>query len=254
MEIYEPDSSVTLSMPFVTSRGTNIVPTALSYSVLDETGTEVVASTPIPVFDASVGEIDIEVTPEENDLQGELYGYREVVLAMTYNGNTINSRVGYILRVPHPLEIMDNSFMTYPEALIYSMKLTDTAGWEVAHQDQRTAALQQAFDHISAFSYSLDYTDGTVFEGNLKDMTYEEWVELEPAIIEDFRKAQFIQADFLLGGKPIETDIAQGLQSSTTGETSQFYRPRPSLSLSVCRDAFKYVGKYRNWSLAIGRG
>lgn len=253
MEIYEPDHDITVSVPFVTARKTNIIPTALSYSVLDETGAEIVSDTPIPVFDESLGEREITVTALENDLGDELYGYREVVLTMTYNGNPINSRVSYILRVPHPLEVMDNSFMTYPEALIYSMKLTDIAGWEVAHQDQRTAALQQAFDHISSFHYTMNFADGTVFNGSLKDMTYDEWVALEENVVEDFRKAQFIQADFLLGGKPIETDIAQGLQSSTTGETSQFYRPRPSLSLSICRDAFKYIGKYRNWSLSIGR-
>jgi hypothetical protein len=106
---------------------------------------------------------------------------------------------------------------------------------------------------MRSFTYELRLNDNTTDYKTLDEMELMQFQMLLTTQLKDFRKAQLVQADYLLGGSPIEKGIEDGLQSSTIGEISQFYRPRPTLNLAICKGALSYVGKYIRWTLKLGR-
>lgn len=254
MKIYEPDVDVFVVLPFTNVVGESVTPSALDYQVVNEAGSSVIALTNIPVFDATAGEYTVIVPAISNALGAStVRAYRKVELRVTVGADVYWVRDAYVVEKPSPLSAMVNSFQTYEEAVLKARGLADMEGWEVADDQHRMSALMQAYDHMHGFAYRLFYADDSIESKSLNELTLDEWSALQPYQQADFQKAQIVHANHLLGGNPIERDIDQGLQSSTIGEVSQFYRPRPTLSLSISRDAFKYVGKYVVWSPHIGR-
>lgn len=254
MQIYEPGQDIEVTLPFLDENGATVTPTALDYQVVDEAGASVIALTNIPTFTAADGQYKITVPIASNTLSaGVVRGLRKVELRVTVGSDIYWQRKAYILEIASPLSLLVNSFQTYEEAELNARGLVGLEGWELADTQHRTSALQQAYDHMHGFNYRWFYTDGTYEHKSVRDLTTTEWALLLDRQKGDFQKAQIVHANYLLGGNPIEQDIEAGLQSSTIGETSQFYRPRPSLSLSVSRDAMKYLGRWVVWSGYIGR-
>ena len=254
MNIYEPGMDIIVTLPFVDASGNTVTPTALDYKIVDESGTEVVALTNIPVFTASDGQHELTVTAANNALGvGVIRALRKVELQITVGADTHWVRESYILESVSPLEVLTNSFQTYDEALLNVRDMAAMEGWDAATESHRVAAMIQAFDYMHAFSYQMNYTDETYETKGIDELDATDWTNLVAKQKSDFRRSQLIQANYLLGGNPIEKDIEDGLQSSTIGEVSQFYRPRPSLSLPLCRDALKFVGRYIDWAPKITR-
>lgn len=255
MNIYEPGLDVAVTLPFVDiSTDERLTPTALDYRVVDEVGAEVIALTNIPTFTASDGEYELVISAANNGLgAGVIRAFRKVEMRITVGADQYWVREGYILESVTPLALLENSFQTYDESLLNVRDLAAMEGWEAANEQHRVAAMIQAYDYMHAFSYQMNYTDETYETKSVDELTAENWTLLGDKQKHDFRMAQLVQANYLLGGNPIEQDIADGLQSSTIGEVSQFYRPRPSLSLPLCRDALKFVGRYIDWAPKITR-
>lgn len=254
MKTYLPGHDVKVTIPFLGTLGEQLTPTALSYQVFDEAGDEVLAPTSIPVFDAASGSVDVTVNAAINTLVApEVLGYRKIDLIMTTDGGTYRQADEYILKGDTILVLGTNSLQTYEQAVLRSLGMGELKGWEAASKDQRMSALSRAYDAIAAFRYRMVMTDDTVITGDIRELTVEQFNALIPLEKEDFLKAQVAQADFFLNGSPLERDISDGLQSSTIGEVSQFYRPRPSLTTQLSRLALYYVGRYIHWNVAIGR-
>jgi len=254
VNIYEPNQDIVVTLPFVDSSGNTVTPTALDYKVVDESGTDVVGLTNIPVFTAGDGQIDLTISAASNALSvGTIRAFRKVELRVTVGADAYWIRESYIIESAAPLEVLSNSFQTYDESLLYARDVAMMEGWDAANESHRVAAMVQAYDYMHAFSYQMNYSDETYETKSIDDLDATDWTNLVEKQKSDFRRAQLIQANYLLGGNPIEKDIEDGLQSSTIGEVSQFYRPRPSLSLPLCRDALKFVGRYIDWAPKITR-
>ena len=252
MRIFEPDVDVTVKLPFVDHEDNSITPTQLDYVIVDELGTEVVATTNIPVI-PTTGEVEIVVQGANNALATDVIrGYRQVILTMVTATDTIVTREGYILELASSLVLLTNSFQTYEEALLNARGIV-LAGWNRAVEEHHRAAMTQAYDRFGGFNWQFNFTDGTYQVKTLDKLTLEEWALLDPRHQHDYRMAQLAQADYHLGGSTIEKDIDDGLQSSSQGEVSQFYRPRPTLTLALSRHSLQYVGKYINWTPTIAR-
>lgn len=252
MRIFEPSVDVTVKLPFVDDEGLSIIPTGLDYTIVDEFGVEVVATTNIPVI-PTTGEVAILVQGADNALAADIIrGYRQVILTMTTATDSIIIREGYILELSASLVPITNSFQTYNEALLHSRSIV-LEGWEAANEEHRRAALAQAYDRFGGFNWQFNFTDDTYQVKTLDLLTVEEWGLLDLRHKHDFRMAQLAQADYFLGGSTIEKDIDEGLQSSSQGEVSQFYRPRATLTLALSRHSLQYVGKYINWTPTITR-
>lgn len=66
-------------------------------------------------------------------------------------------------------------------------------------------------------------------------------------------QAQLIEADFLLGGNPVETRRRMGLMSDSAGESAHFMRPTKPVVLPVCRDAAFALTPYIRYTAYAGR-
>jgi len=253
MDVFTAGQSVVRILPFKGEQGV-VTPTALSYRILDEVGEEVTPPTPITDFDANAGEYRLTVTAEENTLEsGAISGVRKIELTLTSAIGTFRVVDSYIIEASEKLIFGRNSLMTYEQAMLLARQMGQLKGWERADESRRVSALMRAYDNLAGIAFHWEFTDGTYWDGGLREFEDEDFRTLDPDQLEDFRKAQLVQADYHLGGNPIEKNIADGLQSSTVGEVSQFYRPRPNLSLMLCRAALQYVGRYINWSMRLTR-
>lgn len=253
MRIFEPDIDVTVKLPFLDDEGEGVTPTALNYVVVDEFGAEVVATTNIPVI-PTTGEVAIVVLGVNNALAADVVrGYRQIILTMTVGTDAILIREGYIVEYSASLVLLTNSFQTYEESLLHSRGVI-LEGWGAANEEHRKSAMAQAYDRFGGFNWQFNFTDGTYQQKTLDLLTADEWALLDTRHQHDFKLGQIVQADYHLGGSTIEKDIDDGLQSSSQGEVSQFYRPRATLTLALSRHALQYVGKYINWMPTIARG
>ncbi len=253
MKIYKPGQPIEVTIPFKNDSGEVVTPTALSYTIYDEE--EAVIAGPItPVFTASNGEVLIVISAVQNSLgSGDIIGYRKVALTITVGANSFVNYADYVLKSDTVLVRGTNSVQTYEQAILTSMEMGPLPGWEKSTDDERKAALLAAYDALGSLTYTIMYTDDTEELLSVRELELADYDLVEPVQIKDFRKAQVAQANYILGGNPTEKNIADGLQSSTIGEVSQFFRPRPSLSLALCRAALNHVGKYVSWSAIVAR-
>lgn len=250
MKVYRAATEVPLSIPLIDDEGRPLSPTALFYRVLDDEGAQVQASTAIPLPGAS--KVNLTISAATNTLSEGTIGFRRVELTITA-ATTEVVLVDYLLEEKQIFEVPTNSFMTYETALIVARTVTPLNGWAAASEETRKFALFRSFDQLNSFAYEFRYADGRVENMTVEELDTGSFALLTTRQIGDFRKAQLMQADYLLGGNPIERDIQDGLQSSTVGEVSQFYRPRPTLNLAVCKNALSYIGKYIDWNVRLGR-
>lgn len=252
MRIFEPSVDVTVKIPFIDDEGGIITPTQLDYTIVDEFGVEVVSTANIASI-PTTGEATITVQGADNGLSvGVVRGFRQVILTIVTATDVIVVRSGYIIELSSSLILLNNSFQTYEEAILHSRSLV-LAGWDVANEEHRKAALAQGYDRFGGFNWQFNFTDDTYQVKTLDKLTLAEWALLDTRHQHDYRMAQIVQADYHLGGSTIEKDIDDGLQSSSQGEVSQFYRPRATLTLALSRHALQYVGKYINWNPTISR-
>jgi hypothetical protein len=250
VKVYRAATEVPLSIPLIDDEGRPLTPTALAYRVLDDEGDEIQASTTVSV---PVGtKVNLVISAATNTLVDNTIGFRRVELTITAATTEI-VLVDYLLEERQLFVVPDNSFMTYETALIIARAVVPLNGWSAASEETRKFALFRAFDQLNSFSYEFRYTDGEIEIATIEELDEDSFGRLTTKQLNDFRKAQLMQADYLLGGSPIERDIQEGLQSSTVGEVSQFYRPRPTLNLAVCRNALSYIGKYIDWNVRLGR-
>lgn len=259
MQTFKSGVTTSITIPFVDDDGGTLVPTALAYRLLDEAGAEVTPSTAIDEFNPSDAEVTIELSGEQNAVTpGVFAGYRRLELAITTERGVFVKEAEYLLRAASALVPMSNSFQTYEQALVLSMQLGKLEGWERSDAEARKSALAKAFDNIASFAYRMyvpNVQTGKSDEhfGSMREVTAEEFLSLAPTQQADFRKAQIVEADYLLGGAPVEKKIADGQQSETVGESSMFFRPRASLVLPISRAARSYIARYIVWSRSLGR-
>jgi hypothetical protein len=253
MKTYKPGQLIEVTIPFKNEMGDIVTPTALSYTVYDEVGNTIAGPTS-PAFTASNGEVTIAISAVNNTLPvGDVIGYRKVDLTITVGSVSFINSEDYVLKSSTVLVRGTNSVQTYEQAIMTSMEMGDLDGWNKASDDERKVALLAAYDALGSLTYTIMYTDDTEELLSIKDLELADYTLVEPTQLRDFRKAQVAQANYILGGNPTEKKIADGLQSSTIGEVSQFFRPRPSLSLALCRSALNYIGKYVSWSAVVAR-
>tara|TARA_R110002074_G_scaffold5353_2_gene26354 strand:- start:2786 stop:3553 length:768 start_codon:yes stop_codon:yes gene_type:complete len=254
MKVFRPDLNISVTVPFVDLSNIPVTGiTQLDYTVDDEMGAEVVASTNIPSFQPDSGEVTITVPAAQNAIGLENFGLRKIEITMVAPAGTFHQSVSYVIESESTLDFLENTFQTYEQAILISRVLTDLPGWSAATEANRKAALSQAYDAVASYSYEFFTSGQDSFPSNFEDIELADWDLITYGQQQDFMKAQVIQADYFLGGSPIEKGIEDGLQSSTIGELSQFYRPRASLNLRVCRGALRYVGRYILWSKSISR-
>lgn len=268
MQRYVAETEVKVQINVAAELGTI---TALSYRVTDENDVEIVAKTALPLSALESGVATVTVAAEFNGLVGMPVGYRNVELYVTGANGSSRASVGYIVEGENPLVEPLNSFVGLSAAEFLAAQFTDLLGWDNASRDQRINALIRAANALRHMTFSIPRSDDqedevftTVVPEHYESSEYSKFFSIDSLSADEYarlpvrfktalKRAQVIEANFLLGGDPIEQVRSQGLMSQTVGESSQFYRATKPLELAISRRAIAELRGYVVYSLRRGR-
>lgn len=182
------------------------------------------------------------------------------VVADDQGGTVISETYGVSVEPATPsvysmaLERGVNSFGSYGDLLAQLNKMPSLTIAQTVSRGDLRAAMVRAWQNIGQLTVDFDLTN------NLEDLysTLNFTVEVLDSLTNDQQRkliqAQLIEADFLLGGNPIEHRRRAGLMSDSTGEQAQFFRPSKPVVLPVCRDAAVALTPHVRYTAGAGRG
>ena len=161
-----------------------------------------------------------------------------------------------------PLVIMNNSFQTYPQSLLFVDSIPDMKAWPNATLQNRVRAMEQAYFFLSRLNYEIYYDrDDIYFKnraswglpyintiGNLYNYTVTDFLNLDAGFLKSIYSAQVVEADERLGADTISDMREDGVIQHTVGDTSATFRQTTPLRLSVSKRALKYLHGYIKYS------
>lgn len=229
-------------VPFVDADGTALTTPLLSasYSVLDENEVEVHSGV-LTVGELALSDYTVEVSGAINTLTADaVRGLRTVVLTMEDTSGTHVISELYYIELNQTLRAGFNSMMTYSQALMLVPDIPLLEGWDAALADSdRRAALVEAYERLGRFRLNANYEESTIALYNTTSIS-----TLDSRILSDFRKAQIIEANALLGGEPHHERRLAGVMSESAGESTTFYRTGMALSRGISSRAYAYIVRY----------
>lgn len=251
MRTYRADSDIHLEIPYVDEFGNTLFPDTVNYRLLDSAGTELIASTPLTIEgDDQVAKIVIAAA--YNGLTGVSRDIRVVELSITSPEGPALVLFRYMIADGDGLVVRENTFMLFNEAILVGFDIPNTPSWDVGANQERTAALKEAYSSVGMLQYLLPETSLGTFE--IADLTTEQWDTLPADFLAALKKAQLVESDYIMGGDWIADKRKAGLLSETIGESSNMFRSGKPLDLIVSPRAFKYLGKYVDFRRKLGRG
>lgn len=198
-------------------------------------------------------EITLQIVAELNTLpDGQLRMLRSVEVYFFNGTNTSKVTVEYLVEADQTLVVNVNTFQTYGESLLGSYDLFGLTGWGMASKQERMNALVAARRNIAElrFRYVFDsyqnIVEPTVGVSDLTLISQANWDALPADFKAALKRAQILEADYLLTGGESELDAKRrsGIISETIGESSMFMRSSKPLERSVCKRAMKELSKY----------
>lgn len=293
MDIFLAGTPVSLSIPLQDRSGNPIVADSVDYRVVDQSGAEVVARTPLASFVAGDSTATVDILASQNAVaaipstitfnQIDTFSVREVrtiELFVVVGGNTVLLLKSYAIEPSDPLVVGINSFQTFSQAELTALEVPNTPGWDSASDHDKIAALIEARQHLCQLNFwmlnsnvnwgqdSLNFVpEGSfdtpyagsnhnpfVFNGNLSLLTPTNFARLPARFRAALNRAQLAEADTIIGGDPIDERRKHGVVVETIGEVKQMYRQSKPVDLPCSRRALKYISYYVSFGKKIGRG
>lgn len=269
MNTYLAGTPVKLAVSFTDSDGNPLSVTSATYRIVDDSSTEVQASTS---FDPSLNELTIaaefnqiasidfdQLTSETMDLV-RLNEARIVEFELTLeDGNIQPFDMPYVV-VPRERLISGlNSFQSLRESYLNTMSVPGTTAWMASTEDDRVAAMIEARLRICSFQFRDVVTGQSYMSegstiGDLSLVTPVEFKSLSARFRKALQLAQIAEAVEILGGGDKSTSFRRsGLTSQTIGETQETYRTSAPLDLRLSKTALNYLGPYISLNQRIGR-
>lgn len=149
----------------------------------------------------------------------------------------------------HSLSVGSNTFAPYANLLGQLTKMPMLMQAATVDRLSLKAACIQAWHNIGKLTVNFGNGYSTT-----RDFDVAAIGELSEQQRQQLIEAQLIEADFLLGGNPIEQRRRMGLMSDSSGESAHFFRPTKPVVLAVCRDAALALAPYVRFSAELGRG
>lgn len=250
MQTFVASRDVTIELEFIDGYDL-VTPLSATYRIYNEDDNELKPDTELSV---SGSNHSLVIAAAENVLPiSEPSGYRRIEVSwLTPESKTIVSNFDYVIVEKMTLTAGVNSFAGSGRLMIASTELGNTQAIDEASFDEIQIAMAQAWRNISHVSVNI----------TVNNVTYTSTSELDPASLAEMDskdrrlliEAQIIEADFLLGGNPVEQRRRMGLMSESIGEVSQFFRTAKPLALPVCLDAIRRLSKFIYNSRRIARG
>ena len=293
MDIYLAGTPVTLAVGMQDRSGNELNVDSVSYRVVDQAGTEVVAKTTLATFSPGDTQAVIEIAAALNTIAAlpasitsaqidsfNVRGARTVELFLLIDGNTVAMNRSYALEPTDPLVTGVNSFQTFAQAELTSIDVPNVSGWDGATDKEKIAALVDARSHICQLnfwmlnsnqnwgqdnlnfvpegSYQTPYAAGGnrmfIFSGNLSLLTPAQFDRMPARFKAALRLAQIAEADFILGGDESASRRREGILSETIGDVRQQFRFGKPLDLPVSNRAMRYLSQFVSMSKKMGRG
>jgi hypothetical protein len=202
---------------------------------------------------AGQSEIQIQVPAASNTLEaGAVRALRVIEAYFVSPAGTTKTTFEYVIEAEHTLVVNSNTFQTYGEAVLCAYELFGLNAWSSASKADRSAALVAARRNIGQlrFRYLFDaFQDRIENSFGVSDITMisqSTWNSLPADFVAAIKRAQVIEADYLLAGgeNPVDVKRRMGIVSETIGESSMFMRSARQLEMAVCRRAMKELAKY----------
>lgn len=208
----------------------------IQYRLIDHNDAILIASTNFEGYVSGDQEIEIQIPADKNVLTSP--NTREVRVLDVWIKTTVGivrKSFEYIIEAESVLVENVNSFMAYGKCVLTASEIPRLVGWNDATKEERITALIRARMNIC----SLCFKDCVV-----RDLKDDEWASLDKEFKDALRRAQVIEADFLLGGDERGEFRRQGVMSMTNGESKQFFRPAAPIEGVVCKAAMKELARW----------
>lgn len=235
-------NKVHVQVEFKTEDGMAVEPVEASYRVTDDED-QIVQQGEVTDFSSPFKAV---ILAENNALpDGVDASIRALTLEMKgEDGNTYQNTAYYFITRDQRLKPYSNSFMTFNKALSLIPGLTNINF--NGNRQQFMTALIESFDMISRFPLNKNLFGHSV-------PSRVDWNVVPEKILNDFRKAQMIQASSLLTEDPNEDLRESGVFSKTVGNSSTtFFRSKP-VDNGLHKRAWNYIARYIDNSVVISR-
>lgn len=230
--------------------------TAISYDVVDANGVVVIGRTAVIGPVAGLSEIVVTVPTVSNVLlAGETIAARSVTLYITGTGLAAGitaKSVTYALVAQDRLPAPSVSFQSLVSAEMIAFDLVNIDGWDSATDRQRVSALMEARSRLVRLRYRWvpgDYQSRVSSHVELTEywfnsMSDDEWFSMDEFFKEALRRAQVVEAAYILTTDPDAQYRAAGVTSVTIGESSKSFLSTRSAKLSVSTRAMQILARY----------
>lgn len=148
-----------------------------------------------------------------------------------------------------------NSFAKFPDLFLASYDLVGLDAFKLAQKEDQIIALVNAYYNIGKLRLEFNEPNTLRSAGVISSSTLTaiDLLALQPQDRVRLLHAQLIEADFLLGGDPIEMQRRTGLLSHAAGESTHFYRTSKPLELPVSRKTAEALRGLITYAIRTGR-
>lgn len=257
MQNFVPGAPVTLTIALNMESGEAIAePTLIRWRLVDEAEVELQAWETVPQPLPVQGEFSVTVPSLLNTLApGATRALRTVEAEITTPQGVVPVSQSYLIAASSALALGNNSWMTYGQALLISEMIPGLTSWMASRRDFREYALMIAFARLGrmAIYAGSSGTSGTYATGWLHEMPPEVFAQTDPRFQDAVRRAQLIEADYILSDDQIRGYREAGVVSMTVGETSSFFRNVKPMKLGLCQDAFEAIRPWTSSRVVVRR-
>lgn len=241
MERVIAGQSLAIQVDFESAEGEFFTPSVCLYTVKDAEDSILVdkeaispeSPTHILIISAEVNALDPE---EKSDYRAVTVEYEDEL------GRSFTRFFHYVIEQTNTVETGVTSFGTMGSMMIQATRMPGMDEVLESEPYQVMRALAGAYFNIGRMSIDLSL-NGKRFSSTL-DMTSEDIAAMSDQMRQRFIQAQLVEADFLLGGNPVEMRRRMGLLSESVGEVSQFFRTARPLILPVCNECASILSPY----------
>ena len=253
MKFYPESYDVAVKVLFTDPNGEAVVPTAINARLYDGDDVEILDMPALP-FDPEAGEKEVVIAAVFNELSaGELSAVRILRVEIVTAAGSIRRSHSYVIEGESRMEVMNNTFITLEAAAVVARDVPNLTGWETASDEQRTAALINAFTRMTRipmrFSTPNDLrenwqmgeeVDTVILASAWKEITAAEFLSYPIDFRKAVRIAQVIEANEILANNPMSARHRAGIISETVGESSVMLRGG-RLELGVSSETLRYL-------------
>jgi hypothetical protein len=260
MNLYPENYEVALPYPFQDLNGQPVTPELVMADLYD--GDErLVHSFGTLSFQPGDTSIEVTIAGEFNVLgAGELNAARILRVVLVTDAGDIEMSQSYGVIGAKRIQVMNNSFTTLEAAELAARDMPNLAGWASATDDQKYAALIDAYAKISRMTMRYTTYATNDLGRRCPNQTIVKWGDITldqfNAMPAEFRKAlrmaQIYQADESIENDPILARQRAGIISETIGESSVMLRGG-QLSLDIASKASAALKGYIYYNFRIAR-